>query len=228
VGKAVVPWKEEKEPVVRRNGDYRQSLFRIGGVVVLGQHDALWIGCGTGGIANIGHIIPVYGFIDLLEGIKILLEQFLTGFHDVAHVDLILGILLPGIHQDNLLQQGELLFNGINFPGLTAGDHHHSRFGVLDAETQVGRFIQLDGDGYIYGSQVEHPHLGHHPPGPALGQKGEPVPFAYPQGHQSGCELVYLLPHRSIGGGTILSVPFFPHVRAVLVFVNVLFEELNQ
>ena len=57
MGEAVVQREDDEHYVPLFDGNDRVTLGHVGRVVAMGQHDAFGIGRGTGGIADVGHIV---------------------------------------------------------------------------------------------------------------------------------------------------------------------------
>ena len=96
--KTMIPSQKEKHPIVLRNRQQGEGLFRIGGVIPLAEHDPLWIGSSPRCITNVSDIIRTNGLIDFFEGIKILLQKLFTILHQITHVDFILFVGILWVH----------------------------------------------------------------------------------------------------------------------------------
>ena len=111
----------------------------------MGEHDAFGIGRGTGGIADVGHIVRSDRGIACHEGFAVLLQEGFAGSHHLRNAYLLLFQFLEiegsVIKNDDLADSGAGRQDGSDLRQLVGRNENPLGIGVVDAEDQV-RVIQ--------------------------------------------------------------------------------------
>ena len=159
-------------------GNVALAVVHVGAEVPVGEHDALRVAGGTGGIVDRGEVIPVVGREDDVvrsEAFRVLrCEELVPMGHGVGDLLVAAQEHVPVVHVEDDLQVGHLL--GIHvLPAAGVREEGHAVGMVHQAHHALGLEIRQDGDDdslvCIDGQ------IGEAPAGAVVGVEGDLVTF---------------------------------------------------
>ena len=188
----MVQRQDDEHHRISRNGYHRVSLLDIGGVVPVCQENTLWVGCSSGGIADVGVIIRSDGFVPVLQFTRVILEEGVSEGKHLRHGYLIVLQIVNVIEDNDLLHSRKVCDDSPDFRKLGTGDHHEAGIRVTDAEYQVAALLQFDGKRDIDSTGIENAEFADDPEIASLREQGNPVPFFNAQRHKPGSNTIGL------------------------------------
>ena len=232
MGEAVVQREDDEHDLSFVDADDGVALLHVGGVVAVGEEDALGVGRGAGGVGDVGIVVRADGFVPGLELVPVGLQELVTHLLDFAHADFLglQAVVVEGgvVKDDDLFHGGAFRQDGADLGQVVAGDQNPLGFGMVDAEHQVFPFSQVHGEGNVGGAGVHGTQFGENPHGAALGQEGNLVSLLEAQGHEAGADAVGHLTGLALGDFFPVSVHLFAEVGMVLVLAGVLLYEVDD
>ena len=190
----MVERQDDEHDRVRLNGHYRVSLLHIGSIVPVSQENALRVGSGSRGVADIGIVVRADGSVAGLEFARMLLQEGIAERKHLRHCDFIVPAVLNLVEDNYFLQCRKFTHNPPDFRKLGAGNHHETGIRMADAEDEVTPLLQLYGKRNVDRSGIENAEFPDHPEVAALGKKGNLVTLVYPERHEPGSDTVGLKP----------------------------------
>ena len=163
VGEAMVERQDDEHDRVRLNGHYRVSLLHIGGIVPVSQENALRVGSGSRGVADIGIVVRSDGSVAGLEFARMLLQEGIAERKHLRHCDFIVPAVLNLVEDNDFLQCRKFTHNPPDFRELGAGNHHETGIRMTDTEDEVTPLLQLDGKRNVDRSGIENTEFSDYP-----------------------------------------------------------------
>ncbi len=211
VAEAVVPGQDEERDVMLRAVDEAAGLVDVGGVVPVGEHDALGIGRRPRGIADIGEVALPDGRQGRLEVRRPGLEERVAAAEDFGGRELVGGQVLDVVQDDRRGQVRQVVPDLADLGELRLRNDRDAAAGVGQTELQVAELVHLDRDGDVDGPERQDGQLAHDPVPAPLGDEGGPVAPAEPEGHEAGGEAADELAHLGEGRGLVAGAPLLPN-----------------
>ena len=232
MGEAVVEREDDQHHVVLGDGDDAVALGHVGRVVAVGQQDALRVGGGAGGVADVGVVVGAHALVAGHELGLVLREERVAHLLDLGHADLLVLqlLIIEGrvVEDDDLLHVGALREDLADLRQEVAGHEDPLGLGMRDAEDQVGVRTEVDGEGHVGGAGVQGSELGEDPHGTALGEQGDLVSLLQAEGHQARADAVGREAGLLLGDLLPLAVHLLAEVGVVGELVGILLDKVDD
>ena len=159
---AVVERQDDQHGPALAYLDHRAALLDIGRVVAMGEQDALRVGGGAGGIADVGVIVRAHGSYALLKFRSTVLDELLSHSVYVLEVHLIV-LQLDVVDHYDLLDRRAPVDDPAHLGNLALGRYHEAGIRMVDAEEQVLVGLKLERKRHIDSAGVENSELTENP-----------------------------------------------------------------
>ena len=229
---AMVERQDDQHDVVLVQGDHGVALGHVGGIVAVGQQDALRIGRRAGRIGDVGVVVRTDRTVTGLEQIPVVPEEPVSHLLDLRHPDLLLfqgfEIKCRIVEDNDLLDSRAFRQDGTDLRQVVAG--HQDPFGLrmVDPEYQVLPFPEVHGKRNIGRTGVHGTQFSQDPHRPAFGKQGDFVTFFQAEGHETGADAVSLLPGLFLGDGLPLAADLLAKVDMVGELPGIFFYKIND
>ena len=228
VGEGMVPGQDEERNVVFLTVDEGPGLFDVGRVVPVGQDDALGVGRGARGVADVGRVGLLDGGDRVFDRGRARSEQVTAAAQDLGHRDLVLAPVLDRVEDHDRGQIGQVVADLADLAELGLRYDGHPASGMGQAELEVARLIDLDRNGDVDGPCRQNAELGRDPIAAAFRDERRPVAAPEAEGKEPGGELVDKGTHVRKGRRLIARSGLLPDQDVRGEGLDALFEEPRQ